>query len=138
VQPSIEDIVLIAQLHVVVEKLLLSREKQSVKVESLCKSRQHMEEGRSFLHKIHTLLQDCAKNLESTKISSDSSLKHIARSPDRELAVSSRVADDHTDAGRETSGKQTEWSREEGGGELTAAVVQVAAEMEDVCMKLNW
>jgi hypothetical protein len=140
-QPSIEDMVLISQLNTVVEKLLTSREKHSVQVETFKTSRQYLEDGRSFLHQLHVLLHDCVGNLQSTRgglakgPSPLNSAKQRAR--DLELSIGGKSVDDQGIASEDyLSGRAVQ--SKEAGGEVTGEVVRVAAELEDVCMQLHW
>jgi len=132
VHPCIEDMVLIAQVHGLVEKLLESREKQSVQMQTLQTSQQHLEDGSSFLHRIHALLQDCASNLKASQFASFSPEKAWAKDCDSQPAT--RTADQLIlleDASPRVR-------KADQGGEINADVVRVAAELEDACMELNW
>jgi hypothetical protein len=122
VHPCIEDMVLIAQVHGLVEKLLVSREKQTVQVETLKTSRQHLDDGSAFLRRVHALLSDCTGNLAASLGASFPPAKPLS-SPD----PAERDAVQGESAGAV-----------EQGGEMTAEVVRVAAELEDACMELNW
>ena len=132
VHPCIEDMVLIAQVHGLVEKLLDSREKQSVQMQTLQTSQQYLEDGSSFLHRVHALLQDCANNLKASQFASFSPEKVLAKDCNPEVAT--RAADQR--------GVLEDLSprvrKADQGGEITADVVHVAAELEDACMELNW
>lgn len=132
-QPSIEDMVLIAQLNSVVEKLLISRENHSIQLENLKTSDQYLNEGRSFLQKVHVLLHDCVVNLESAQVNAHSLAKYLT--PDRTFSIGSRSPNDST-AEDENVLKQDQDNNSS--GEITAELVRVAAELEDVCMELNW
>ena len=132
-QPSIEDMVLIAQLNSVVEKLLISRENHSIQLENLKTSDQYLNDGRSFLQKVHVLLHDCVVNLESAQINAHSLAKHLTQS--RTFSIGSRSANDST---AEDENVLKQGRDNNSSGEITAELVRVAAELEDVCMELNW
>jgi hypothetical protein len=62
--PTVEDMVLLAQLSETMENLMISREKHLVRVETLRTSRQHLEEEDSLLQHVHGMLHDHANKLE--------------------------------------------------------------------------
>jgi hypothetical protein len=78
-QPSIEDLVLITQLHGVVRNLLKSREKHAVQVATLQKHCEHQEQSRLFLNQVHALLSETVKNLESSQGKNHVPWKEVAR-----------------------------------------------------------
>ena len=92
-----------------------------------------MNEGRCFLQKVHVLLHDCVVNLESTQVNAHSLAKYLTQ--DRTFSIGSRSPNDRT-AEDENVLKQDRDNNSS--GEITAELVRVAAELEDVCMELNW
>ena len=122
--------VLIAQVHGLVEKLMASREKQTVQMETLKTSGQHLEDGSAFLQRVHALLNDCTVNLTASQGTSFSPEKNLVSHSDPHIA---NKASEEREALRE---QRTEAVQQD--GKMTAEVVRVAAELEDACMELNW
>lgn len=134
-QPSIEDLVLVTQLHGVVRSLLKSREKHSVQVATLEKRCEHQEQSRLFLHQVYALLSETVKNLESSRVQNHLPQKEVARTHKNDFADESGF---ETRTG--TADRRLPIADEgpEQGEKLSSEVVRVAAELEDVCMELHW
>ena len=133
--PSIEDLVLITQLHGVVRNLLKSREKHSVQVATLQKHCEHQEQSRLFLHQVHALLSETVKNLESSQGKNHLPWKEVARTRKKDPADESGL---EPSTGTSHRRRPVADEGSEQGEKLSAEVVRVAAELEDVCLELHW
>ena len=135
-QPSLEDMVLITQLHGVVQNLLKSREKYAVQVATLEKHCEHLEQSRLFLHQVHALLNETVINLESSQGTSRLSRKEVARTSKKDVCADEENGLESSSGPADKSRSKADEGCEQ--GQVSAEVVRVAAELEDVCMELHW